>query len=237
MAIGALGLWIWALGCFTMRYLLSTRGLDVRSSLVQGRVPWCAVEEVGRWEGQRGPWGWGLCRLSSQEGRPVLDFTFGARDGIIFIKAHKAIYLLAPRESTRFLARIRFFLRLGREGDEGERLIRRGFWAHPLVTDLFGQVAVGVALAFALASLGFLTVAYPHLPNQVALNSQGVGSLVDKVHLLRMPGTGVVAMGIDLLAAIMLYRRDRTAAQLLLAGGGFVGLLLLVAAVIGVVRA
>jgi len=230
---------VWAYGCLTLRYVLTPQGLGLRSGLLWGWVPWCAVQEVGRWAGRRPSLGLGPCRLErGSEGR-VLDFALRGK-GLVFVRAQKATYLLSPRDPVRFLAQTRFLLRLGREGEDEERAERRGFLSHPIFGDGLGQGLLFLALALGLAVAGYVMAVYPALPEGISLKLPPLGEpgpSVPKKELLRIPGTALAILGLDVGLALLSYVWERMVAHLLLAGGIVLEALFMVAAVIAVARA
>jgi hypothetical protein len=242
LTLGLLGLasLLWGYGCLTVRYLLTPRGMGLRSALLWAWVPWSAVAEVGRWTGKRPRLALGPC-LAWHEGKQRVVSCALQSQSLVFVRGQKATYLLSPRDQAGFLAQARFLQRLGRQmGDDQERAERRGILAHPIFGDGLGQAMMALTVALGLVLVGYVMAVYPGLPEGIywKLTPLGEAGLpVPKKEILRIPGTAMAILGIDLALAFGSYLWERTVAHLLLMGGAMAQLLLMAGAVTAVTRA
>jgi len=242
LALGLLGLasLLWSYGCLTMRYLLTPQGMGLRSALLWAWVPWSAVVEVGRWTGKGPQLASGPC-LAWREGKERVVSCALQGQGLVFVRGQKATYLLSPRDPAGFLAQARFLQRLGRQrGDDQERAEGRGILAHPIFGDGLGQAMTALAVALGLALVGYVMAVYPGLPEDVYWNIPLLGEPglpVPKREILRIAGTAMAILGLDLALALGSFLWERMVAYLLLMGGAIAQLLLMAGAVTAVARA
>ncbi|MBN1137198.1 MAG: DUF1648 domain-containing protein [Anaerolineae bacterium] len=217
----------YTLNCATLRYRLDRNGIIIHQAGMEQIIPINEVRQILssdqiegaithrrglRWPG----WERGVGRIS---GIGVVHF-FATRpwpDQLLVLTSGPA-FAVSPRTPEQFLQAFAARRELGpnRRFEAGTRRARWLTW--PLWTDQTAWALIGAALAINLALFAYLCIRFPGLDLVLPLHFGSAGQ-VDrfggKAELFALPVIGLIILGTNLVAGLLLYRWERAAAYLL----------------------
>ncbi len=236
--------WVWGLA--SLRYGISRDGIVIHWAASRQIVPMESITHVlagrpyaGGLRGLRWPGhevGRTTIRDDDDHPHPTLVYATTPPDGQIVIITPSLAYAISPADRAAFIDDFKQRRRLGpvqrldQQTDQA-RWARLALWHDPLGLGLLG---VGVLLC----ALGFAAIAwlYPSLPPELALqyrydpvvNGDVPGTLQPLAAIWRLPWIGLALLAGNAVLALLVHRRARLGALLLITGAIFVQVALLV---------
>lgn len=215
------------LNCAALRYHLDRNGItiygigtqqtipigDVRQILPGDQIQGVITHRQGlRWPGyERGKGripGIGLVHFFATRSWP---------DQLLLLSSGPT-FAVSPRTPEQFLRAFAARQELGpnRQLETEERRARWLTW--PLWTDRTARTLIGAALIINLSLFAYLSIRFPGLDLQLPLHFSGLGQIDrigGKMELLALPVIGLLILGTNLVAGLILYKWERAGAYLL----------------------
>ncbi len=226
---------------FQLHYYLSRNGLVIRWGLAQQRIPVDSIQAIVPGDalpaaptfiglnvaGLRLGWG----KLADY-GR-VKYHTTAAWAESLFVITPQQTYAISPNRPEEFLQAWQTRQSLG--PTQNWSAGRQWGWPfnYPILTDRLTWWLLGLALLAGLALLGYLSSIFAGLPRSLPIHFDAFGlpdRIADKSALFTLPTLGLVALILDTLLGILVYRWEKVAAYLLWGSGLALQLCLWVAA-------
>jgi len=222
----------WAYCCARMRYVLAGDELIIGWGWVQHRIPIRRIARLvsGRGENRidmRGISWWGhhvgRARVAGI-GEALFFSTHRSPEDVLYVQTRSLVYAISPQDPARFAAALQR-LRGVAGGAAGEASAVRNWLAgHPLWGDRTAALLIAAAIALNVALFGSLFAVYPGLHTQVSLEFPPLGDetvIGDKKELLKLPGTALALLALNLSVALALHRLERPLTYLLLGASIF----------------
>lgn len=238
----------WAAACFTMQYMLGSRGLTIVWGTLRQFIPMERIEglSAGRAE-DRPSVGRGLSwpglhvGRGESAGRQVLFYsTHRSPEEIVYIRTPAATYALSPHDPPRFIMEVQRFKQVAPPKAGSEAARRDIIGRHPIWADRTAQWLALGAIAVNLALWGYIFAIYPDLSPQITIQFPPLGEITE-VHsrsmILVIPAVALGVLIVNVVAALGFQWKERAASYLLLTGSLFLQLLFWVSAGVAVVNA
>jgi len=215
------------LNCAALRYRLDRNGItiygvgtertipigDVRQILSGVQIPGVITHRRGvRWPGcERG--------VGRIPGVGVVHFfaTQPWPDQLLVLTSGPA-FAVSPRSPEQFMKAFAARQELG-PNRQLEAEVRRARWlTWPLWTDRTARTLIGAALIINLGLFAYLSTRFPGLDLQLPLHFNSLGQvdrIGGKVELFALPMIGLIVLGTNLVAGLILYKWERAGAYLL----------------------
>ena len=215
------------LNCAALRYRLDRNGItiygvgtertipigDVRQILPGVQIPGVITHRRGvRWPGcERG--------VGRIPGVGVVHFfaTQPWPDQLLVLTSGPA-FAVSPRSPEQFMKAFAARQELG-PNRQLEAEVRRARWlTWPLWTDRTARTLIGAALIINLGLFAYLSTRFPGLDLQLPLHFNSLGQvdrIGGKVELFALPMIGLIVLGTNLVAGLILYKWERAGAYLL----------------------
>ncbi len=245
VAVAALfGYWTGAL--LTLGYTLTEEGLTIRWGLLRQFVPLSSIQRVVPGREARLPQVQGVNWWGYHVGHSVVE----GLGETLFYSAHRfawetvyvvtpgIAYALSPDNNLRFIMELQQLLKetTAPASPAWPRAAYPALVLHPFWLDRYGQILALAAIAANVALFGFLFGVYPGLADKLNLAFPPIGTidLRPKDEVFRLPLTALALLAVSLAAALAVYKWERAASYLLLAGAVFIQGAFWVAAAIAV---
>jgi len=215
------------LNCATLRYRLDRNGITIYGIGTQQTIPIGDVRQIlpgdqiqGTITHRRGL-RWPGCEqgVGRIPGIGVVHF-FATRpwpDQLLLLTSGPA-FAVSPRTPEQFMKAFAARQELG-PNRQLEAEVRRARWlTWPLWTDRTARTLIGAAVIINLGLFAYLSTRFPGLDLVLPLHYDSLG-LVDrfggKMELFALPVIGLIVLGTNLVAGLILYRWERAGAYLL----------------------
>lgn len=222
----------WAYACASLQYVIDSAGLTIRWGPIRHVLPLGHIRNLMPGRGEQRPQVRGLTWWGHQVGRghveglgEVLFYsTHRVPEDVVYVRTPTATYGLSPQDPMRFTMAMKRLQKAqaNRQGQrDKEALERHLLAAHPIWTDRAAQTLALVAVVLNAALFGFLFAVYPDLSNQITISFPPIGDITtldSKQELLKIPGTALALLAVNLIAALGFQWRERAAAYLILSG-------------------
>ncbi|MGC8877729.1 MAG: DUF1648 domain-containing protein [Anaerolineae bacterium] len=235
ICLGVLGIVLyWTIATLGLCYGLDRNGIRIWWGGSQWVIPIENIQAVipvkrlmGDWElrqlCRRRTWlgGWTRCK-PLHDGRMVVWRSNEALENSIAVLTAMRVYIISPEQPETFIQSWRERQPLGTTQNWREEEKPAHWLSSPLWNDRIVWGLMGGTLATSLALFGTMALAYPRLPEQLALHFDVLGQpdrVGQRSEILHLPVAALAMLVVDLSLGFAVYRRDRVAAYLIWAGG------------------
>lgn len=233
----------WLIGLNRSVYWLDRNGLTIRWGAVQQIVPMASIRQVlhgseiagkihhfrgGRWPGH-----W-VGQAQVDDLGTALFYAGGGLDQQLIIVTPGLAYAISPADMAGFIVAFEQRQKMGPTQEVAQVSIRPEIFDWPLWSDRLALGLVGAAGIACLLLFGYTCLRFPDLAPRVALHFDATG-LPDRFgsrsQVFLLPIIGLMSLGVDLVAGLPLYLRDRVGAYLIWGGALVVQVVAWVAAI------
>ncbi|MEA3407394.1 MAG: PH domain-containing protein [Chloroflexota bacterium] len=217
----------WALDLASLRYRLDRDALTIHCGTYERIVPMGDIERVvpasifqglGGFFGIRWPGYWRGHILIEGVGTVHVYATKPLRHQLIAVTGGGG-YAISPHNAQEFLRDYAVRRGLGPLHPVTEHVEYGPIAQWPVWRDTFFWITCAAALLICVAISGILMGRYQELPQRLAFHlpyQGGVGRVASKRRLLAMPGLGAIMWAANTSLGILLHRRERVGAYLLI---------------------
>lgn len=215
------------LNCAALRYRVDRNGVTIYGLGTQQVIPIGEIRQILRGDqiqgmvthrrGLRWPgWERGVGRIA---GIGTAHF-FATRpwpEQLVVVTSGPA-FAVSPRSPEEFLQAFAARQELGpnRQLEAGTR--RASWLTWPLWTDRTARALIGAAVALNVGLFGYLSIRFPGLDMQLPLHFSSAGQvdrIGGKMELFALPIIGLIVLGANLAAGLILYKWERAGSYLL----------------------
>ena len=226
-------------------YRVDAWGLSLRWGPLRYFVPIDKVQEVvsGRREWKPrllGGLHWPGHHLGIAEvpeiGRVFFLSTHRSLEEVTYVRAPNITYAISPRDNLRFAHEVKRHQQSSRSDfDRIEGC--QPFFTNPLVGDRIAISFTTIALLLNVGLFGYVFAISPGLADQIVISFPPVGEIVSlssKTDIVKIPGTALAILAVNLLVSFVLGWRERMVVYLLTAGSAFLQIIFWVAIAIAI---
>ena len=228
-------------------YRVDARGLSLRWGPLHYFLPIDEIQEVvsGRVEWRPrllGGLHWRGHHLGIGEvpeiGQVLFLSTHRSLEEVTYVRAPNITYAISPRDNLRFAHEVKGHQQSSRSAlDKSKR--RQSSSPDPLIGDRIAISSTMIALLLNAGLFGYVFAISPGLADQIVISFPPVGEIVSlssKRDILKIPGTALAILAVNLLVSFVLGWRERMVACLLAAGSVFLQIIFWVAIAIAIVN-
>lgn len=161
-------------------------------------------------------------RKSLHDGRVVIWRSNVELEDSLAVLTASHVYIISPEQPEEFIRSWQERRFLGKTQNWREEEKRAHWLSSPIWSDRVVWGLMGGTLVTSLALFGTMALAYPRLPERLALHFNVLGQpdrIGERSEILYLPVLALAMLLVDLSLGFALYRRDRVAAYLIWAGG------------------
>jgi hypothetical protein len=234
MCLSALGVILyWSIATLGLRYRVDRNGVRIWWGGSQWTIPMDHIQAITpvkrlddaelRARCRHRTWlgGWTQCK-PFRDGRVVVWRSNLALEDSLAILTATHVYIISPEQPEDFIHSWRERQFLGATQNWREEEKRAPWLSSPIWSDRIVWGLMGGTLATSLALFGTMALAYPGLPERLALHFDVLGQpdrVGQRSEILHLPVAALAMLVLDLGLGFAIYRRDRVAAYLIWAGG------------------
>jgi hypothetical protein len=224
-------------GFYTLSYRLDRDALTITWGVTRQVVPLAAIQQVKagaecdvapargwlRWPGYQV----GVGQLPGL-GATQFYATAPLDSQVILVTPGQAL-ALSPADRNGFLADLEAHCKLGPSSDVAAVRSQPALFSLPAWSDRLAQAWLAAAVIANLALFAYIALRFPGLPNLLPLHFDPTGApdrIGYRVELFRLPAIGLVVLTVNSTIGLLLHRRERLAAYVLLAAAFLTQLLL-----------
>ena len=236
----------WAYACYSLHYVLDSRGLTIAWGTLRHFIPMERIEGLSAGRGEDRPRLRGLSWPGLHVGCGWLDdrealfySTHSSPEEIVYVRTPAVIYAVSPQDPPRFIDEVERFKQAARPGG-AESVQRDAIGGHPIWADRVAQWLALAAILINLALWGYMFAIYPDLNETITIEFPPLGEITDvhsRSEILKIPAAALVVLAVNLIAGLGFQWRERAATYLLLTGSVFLQILFWVSAGIAVANA
>jgi hypothetical protein len=238
----------WTYALFSLSYVIDRdtltlswgfRDVIIPIDTIQRMVPGRTLDEAH----VHGLNWWG-CHIGAAEvkriGYTLFYSTHSSPDELLYVVTTQEAYALTVLNQAGFAEEVQARAALGPVEQHLHRSSATGIAALPFWRDRVAIAAVALSALCCAVLCGYVFAKYPGLPSVVQLSFPELGGVIrvgDKGELLRLAYLGAGIFLFNLIVGLLVHARERAAGLWLLASGGMLQGVLLIAAVIAFQRA
>lgn len=237
----------WAWSCYSLRYLIDSKGIAIAWGTVRHYIPVDQIDELKYGHVDMKARVRGLAWPGHQVGHgdadavgPVIFFsTHRSPEELVYVKTQERTYGLSPADPVRFIAEAQR-IREAPRSVEAPAVQWNVVGMHPIWSDRWAQGLAIAAIVINLALWGFIFAVYPELDHQITIEFPPLGditTLESRSEILQIPATATVFLAINLLSGLVFQWRERAATYLLSGGAVLFQVAFWIAAIVAVVNA
>ena len=237
----------WTYSLWTLAYTIDRDSLTIRWGMRRIIIPIESIQRMvpGRTldESRIHGLNWWGCHVGNADvkrvGYTLFYSTHSTPDELLFIVTSEEAYALTVLNQAAFAEEIQARAALGPVEEHLQRSEAGGIAALPFWRDRVALLAAGASGIVCAVLCGYLFGKYPGLPSVVQLSFPALGGVVrvgDKSELLRIVYLGAGIFVTNTAVGVAVHARERAAGLWLLASGGMLQAVLLLAAVVAVHR-
>ena len=169
-------------------------------------------------------------------GRVLFLSTHRSLEEVTYVRAPNITYAISPRDNLRFAHEVKRHQQSS--GSDFDRIEGcQPFFTNPLVGDRIAISFTTIALLLNVGLFGYVFAISPGLADQIVISFPPVGEIVSlssKMDIVKIPGTALAILAVNLLVSFVLGWRERMVAYLLTAGSVFLQIIFWVAIAIAI---
>ncbi|MGQ9501574.1 MAG: DUF1648 domain-containing protein [Anaerolineae bacterium] len=224
----------WTIATLGLRYRIDRNGIRIWWGGSQWVIPIDNIQRITSAQQLKDNWGlkqfcqhrtwlggWTRCKLL-HDGRTVVWRSNETLENSLAVLTAARVYIISPERPEDFIQSWRERQPLGATQNWREEEKRARWLSSPIWNDRIVWGLMGGTLVTALALFGTMALAYPRLPEQLALHFNVLGQpdrIGQRSEILHLPVAALAMLVADLSLGFAVYRHDRVAAYLIWAGG------------------
>ena len=238
----------WTYALFSLDYIIDARTLTLRWGFRRVTVPIDTIQRMvpGRTLDEPRIQGlnWWGCHVGSADmkriGYTLFYSTHSTPDELLYVVTTEESYALTVLDQAAFAEEIQARAGLATASEPHlQRSSATGIAALPFWRDRIATTAAGLSALTGVILFGYVYTQYPGLPAVIQLSFPALGGIVrvgDKGEILHIVYLGMGVLALNTVLGVVLHARERAAGLWLLASGGMLQVVLLVAAIVAVER-
>lgn len=233
----------WSLACLNTAYIVDRNGLAIQWGPIRQLVPLEEIKQLIPGTNVKKPrirglgwWGHHIGEGTIRGiGHTLFYSTHRSRNELLYVVTESQSYGICINDPLLFAREIQNRQAMGAVKAVNQAPIRNMLAGQAFWLDRPVQLLILIAVGLCAGLYGYIFWEYPGLPRTIDLSFPSLGGVThtgSRSELLKIPHTGLAILAVDIVLALAVHLWQRLLAYLLLLGGIFAQVVLLVAAIV-----